>query len=185
MLLKKWLPLLLISPLIVAIDQLSQIWVVSNLVRGESRDLIAPYLQITHSTNTGFAFGMGSGSGVLALIIPISISIILFIVYVRSASDSTLTYLALAIIFGGAVGNIIDRLYYGYVIDFVHIIIPNIISNVSNLADHAIVFGVLLLIVDTHLHERRQMIADQLQQNDANDTESQINHPTDYSIRTL
>ena len=56
---------------------------------------------------------------------------------------------AIGLVIGGAVGNVLDRLQYGHVVDFIHYQIPNVISNVSNLADHAIVFGVLLVIIES------------------------------------
>ena len=67
--------------------------------------------------------------------------------YFRAApSDGRLAPIAIGLVIGGAAGNVLDRLQHGHVIDFIHYQIPNLISNVSNLADHAIVFGVLLVI---------------------------------------
>jgi signal peptidase II len=57
---------------------------------------------------------------------------------------------------GGAIGNALDRLEYGAVIDFIHYTIPGVISNVSNLADHAIVFGVLLLVLESWRGDEHQ-----------------------------
>ena len=63
--------------------------------------------------------------------------------------------LATGIVVGGAIGNVIDRLQHGHVIDFIHYQIPGFVSNVSNLADHAIVGGVLLIIGESFWRERK------------------------------
>jgi signal peptidase II len=57
---------------------------------------------------------------------------------------------------GGALGNALDRATIGAVIDFIHYTIPNVISNVSNLADHAIVGGVILILFDSWVTEPRR-----------------------------
>ena len=62
----------------------------------------------------------------------------------------------LSLVVGGGVGNILDRLQHGVVIDFVHIVIPNVLSNVSNFADHALVIGVIILIIDSVWTERQK-----------------------------
>ena len=61
----------------------------------------------------------------------------------------------IGLVIGGAFGNVIDRLTWGHVIDFIHYQIPDLISNVSNLADHAIVSGVLLIMGESVWRERR------------------------------
>ena len=70
---------------------------------------------------------------------------------------------AIGLVIGGAVGNALDRLQHGHVVDFIHYQIPNLISNVSNLADHAIVCGVLLVIAESFwrdFRDRRRNHAD-------------------------
>jgi signal peptidase II len=61
----------------------------------------------------------------------------------------------MGLICGGALGNVLDRLQHGFVVDFIHYQIPGVISNVSNLADHAIVLGVILIYVDSWLMDRK------------------------------
>ena len=69
--------------------------------------------------------------------------------------EARLAPFAIGLVIGGAFGNMLDRLQYGHVVDFIHYQIPNVISNVSNLADHAIVLGVLLVIAENLWRENR------------------------------
>lgn len=156
--LKKFLPLFIITPLILALDQFSKLWVVNNLELGETLVIdpaLQPFLQITRTTNTGIAFGIGAGGGQIFLVLSIIVTIVLVVMYLQSESAARLQQIALSIVIAGALGNIIDRARLGHVIDFVHVEIPNAISNVSNFADHAVVIGVIVLLIDGFLSERR------------------------------
>lgn len=157
--LKKWLPLLLISSLVIALDQIAKWWVVQNLVIGQIMpilEMFQPYLQITRITNTGFAFGMASGGSNIILVLSSIVTLVLLWMYIQSKKTDTLQHIALAMVIGGAIGNIIDRIRLGHVVDFVHVTIPGFISNVSNFADHFVVIGVGLLLLDSFLQERNQ-----------------------------
>lgn len=156
MTLKKYLPLLFVASLILALDQISKAWVISNFAMGEGFSILAPFLQITRSMNTGIAFGIGEGGSMIFLLLSLIIIIVLLGLYARSTPEALIQHFGYSLVVGGALGNAIDRLQHGHVVDFVHISIPNIVSNVSNFADHAIVLGVLLLVLDGFLQERRE-----------------------------
>lgn len=156
--LRKWSPLLILAGLILIIDQLTKAWVIENMVMRETRPLVdwlLPYVQLTRSYNTGIAFGMGSGGSGVFLVLSILIIGGLLIFYWMSAPRADVQHIGLALIIGGALGNVIDRIQHGHVVDFVHIVIPGIVSNVSNIADHMIVLGVIVMVVDSFLEERR------------------------------
>lgn len=156
---QKWLPLFIVTGFVLALDQISKAWVVANLEVYESAipiPALYPYFQVTRTTNTGFAFGMGEGASTIIMVVSIIISAVLLYYYARSKSEAVLQHVALAMVMGGAIGNVIDRIQHGSVVDFFHIYIPNLISNVSNFADHAVVFGVIILIIDSYLEERRE-----------------------------
>jgi signal peptidase II len=159
---KKWLPLFLFGGFVILIDQLSKSWVISNFAVGDSLSLLPPFLYLTRSINTGVAFGIGEGSNAFFLVLALLIMIALFWMYRQSKTDAMLQHIALALIVGGALGNVIDRIQHGYVVDFVHIVLPSIVSNVSNFADHAIVMGVPLLLLDNYLQERKEKAAEKL-----------------------
>ena len=158
-LLRKWLPLFIVTGFVFALDQMSKAWILANLNVNESISPIPalyPYLQFTRSTNTGFAFGMGEGGSSIIMVLSIIISVVLIYYYARSKVEVHLQHIALAMVIGGALGNVLDRIQHGYVVDFFHVFIPNLISNVSNFADHAVVLGVILLLIDGYLEERRE-----------------------------
>ena len=156
---RKWFLLIFVSGLAIVIDQIAKLWVVNNLALGETvaiLEALQPYLQFTHTSNTGFAFGLASGGSTVILILSSAITLVLIWMFSQSDESERLQQVALAIVIGGAIGNIIDRIRIGHVIDFFHITIPGLISNVSNFADHFVVFGVGLLLLDSFLHEQRQ-----------------------------
>lgn len=148
--LRKWLRLLLIVVVVLLIDQVSKRWVITNLPYEhpvQPIPALAPYFQLTYTQNTGAAFGFLPGGGNIFLIIAIVVSVLMIIFYPRVEPDALLMQIGMSMVMGGALGNAADRIQYGGVIDFIHYQIPGVISNVSNLADHAIVGGVLILFV--------------------------------------
>jgi signal peptidase II len=159
---KKWLPLVSLGSVVILIDQLSKAWVVDNFAVGTGFSILPPFLYLTRSINTGVAFGIGEGSSTFFLVLALLIVIVLLWMYRQSKADALLHHIALALILGGALGNVIDRIQHGHVVDFVHIVLPNLVSNVSNFADHAIVMGVPLLLLDTYLQERKEKAAEKL-----------------------
>ncbi len=151
-LIRKWILLLIIVAVVLLLDQLSKQWVLDNLDLGESYILIPalyPFFRLTRSENVGAAFGFLPQAGDLFLIIAIVVVGIMLVFYPRVPDDARLTRFALGLVVGGALGNAFDRVTHGAVIDFIHYQIPGVISNVSNLADHAIVIGVLLIVLQS------------------------------------
>lgn len=156
---RKWLWLLMIVGVVLAVDQISKRRVVELLAVGESVQPIpalSPLFQLTRSQNTGAAFGFLPQAGDIFLIVAVVVVIAMLYFYPRIPADARLTQLATGLICGGALGNALDRLEYGHVVDFIHYQIPGVISNVSNLADHALVFGVIILFIDNWRQERAQ-----------------------------
>lgn len=156
---RRWLQLILIAAGVLAVDQLTKRLVVDGLHVGETRRIIpalSPFFQITYSQNTGASFGFLPQAGDFFLIIALIVVIGMFIFYPRIPTNARLTRFAAAMICGGALGNALDRLEYGHVVDFIHYQIPGVISNVSNLADHAIVLGVILIFIESWFLDRRK-----------------------------
>jgi signal peptidase II len=156
---RKWFLLVLVISIVFVIDQLAKAWVVSSMAVGETIEIIpplAPYFQLTRVTNTGIAFGMFTGGNLVLLVLTSIVVVVLLLIYRSLPPHLRLQQIAFAMIIGGALGNIADRIRFGHVVDFVHVIIPNLISNVSNFADHFVVIGVLLILLDTLLQERRE-----------------------------
>jgi signal peptidase II len=150
---RKWLPLFLIIACVLVLDQITKRWVLANLVPTQSYNLIPflyPYFQLTFSENRGAAFGFLPQAGDLFLILALVVVVIMLVFYPRIPQKARVTRFALGLVVGGALGNAFDRVTQGVVIDFIHYSLPPIgISNVSNLADHAIVIGVLLIVFES------------------------------------
>ncbi len=156
---RKWIVLGSVIVLTIVIDQLSKNWVVDNLEVYQSiRPIpaLAPLFQLTHSTNTGAAFGIFPMAGNVFLLLAFFIIAAMLWYFRSTPAGARFLPVAVGMVIGGAIGNVIDRLQYGSVIDFIHYQIPDLISNVSNLADHAIVLGVLLIIGESFWRERQE-----------------------------
>ncbi|MCS6836464.1 MAG: signal peptidase II [Anaerolineae bacterium] len=155
---RKWWPMLLIGGGIIGLDQMSKNWVLENLAYGESIipiQALYPFFRLTHSSNSGAAFGMLPMASGVFLGLSLLISAFLVLIYARSQAQDKLYQVGLSLIVGGALGNALDRVQHGHVVDFFHLTVPSLISNVSNFADHAIVLGVLLLMLDNWRRTRR------------------------------
>ena len=132
--------------LIIAVDQFSKAWIRTNLFEGQSL-LRAGFFRITHIHNTGAAFGLFSDQS-FALTIVTFIVIAVLLVYVMVTYryfpllDSGLGSLVLGLVLGGAVGNLIDRLRFGYVTDFIDFSF----WPAFNAADSAITIGVMMFV---------------------------------------
>jgi signal peptidase II len=149
---KRWLRLIALAGLVLLADQVSKRMIVDRLMLGETVQPIpalAPFFQITRGENVGAAFGFLPQAGDIFLIIAVVVVVALIIFYPRIPDRAVLTRIGVGLVCGGALGNALDRLQYGAVVDFIHYQIPGVISNVSNLADHAIVIGVLLIVVES------------------------------------
>lgn len=132
---------LALAAAIVGLDQLTK-WIIRGwLERGEAYSLVWP-LKIVHVTNSGAAFGMFQGAGPL-LVITSAVGMVAILVYLFNPGFAhPLMRLGLAFMLGGAVGNLIDRVSEGRVVDFVKV--PNFPA--FNVADSAITIGVFFLI---------------------------------------
>jgi len=161
---RRWLLLLALIAGVLALDLVSKQAIIDTLVRGETREPIpalVPYFQITLSYNSGAAFGILPQASDVFLVIAIVVVIGLMIFYPRLPEPAHLSRMALGMIIGGALGNAIDRIQHGHVIDFIHYRVPTLdISNVSNIADHAIVLGVIIMFIDSWLVERHEKRAE-------------------------
>ena len=108
---------------------------------GDSIDVIKNFFSITYVQNTGAAFGMFKNQKILFLIV--GIVAILILVYSFSKTDNKIAKISISMVISGAIGNIIDRLLYGFVVDMFDF--HAIWSYVFNFADVCVVLGVALL----------------------------------------
>ncbi|HNZ40611.1 MAG TPA: signal peptidase II [Clostridia bacterium] len=136
---------LFLSILIIAADQLSKFFIVSNFQLGDSIKIIDGFLYITHTRNTGAAWGIfGEHTEYLAIFsVVATIALVVMLLYMKRACGA----FSLALIIGGAVGNAIDRIRLGWVVDFIDAYIFGYDFPAFNVADSAITAGVFLLII--------------------------------------
>jgi len=143
---------LVLAAWVVVIDQASKLLVDANMALHQSIPLL-PGLNLTYVHNTGAAFSFLSGAGGwqrwffagLALVVCVALPIWLQ----RLKAHETLLACALSLVWGGAAGNLIDRLLYGYVIDFIDVYYQNWHWPAFNIADSAICVGVGLMILES------------------------------------
>ncbi len=148
--------LLAVAALVVALDQVSKLWVVANLPEYTPVELfpwLSPLFSMTYVKNTGVAFGMFPGMGSIATVLSIGVVIAIFIFHRAIPATDTWVHLALGLVMGGAVGNnIIDRTLHGFVVDFIDVNFwPFRTWPVFNVADSAIMIGVTILLLDSLL----------------------------------
>lgn len=145
----KWLWLSLLA---VILDQASKLAIAASMQLYESIRIM-PFFKLTYVHNTGAAFSFLSEAGGwqrwffagLALVISAVIAVWL----TRLKKHETLLAVALALVLGGAVGNLIDRLVYGYVIDFLDVYYNTWHWPAFNIADSAITLGVMLMLAES------------------------------------
>lgn len=150
----------LVAVLIVLVDQLSKHWVLTWLVEGESWEIAAwltPIVQFTHVTNTGAAFGLFPGLSTVFLIVAIVVIVAIVIYGHHVPSGLWLPRIALGMQLGGALGNLVDRLRLGSVVDFIDVQIwPFRTFPIFNVADSSIVIGVTILFLVMVWEERQE-----------------------------
>ena len=148
----RWLWLALV---VIVVDQLSKQLVVNMLMLHETLPLL-PSLNLLRAENTGAAFSfLSSASGWqrwFFIVLAVSVSGFLIIWLKRLTTGQRLQAAALALILGGALGNLCDRVVHGYVIDFIDVYYQVWHFPVFNIADSAITVGAILLILDAMLY---------------------------------
>ena len=147
---------LFITSLVIVFDQVSK-WLMVSWLSLYETVVVMPYFNLTMAHNEGAAFSFLSEAGGwqrwvfigLALVI----SIVLLVWLAKLKPTEKLEAISLSLILGGAIGNVIDRISYGYVIDFIDLYIGHNHWPVFNIADSAICIGAILLVADSFKSE--------------------------------
>ncbi len=151
---------LVVALFVVLLDQISKNLVVTSLKVRQSWDIapwLTPFFRITHVTNTGVAFGLFPGVGASFAIVPVIVAVMIFVYSLSLPAQDRLTRVVLALPLGGAIGNLVDRLRQGFVVDFIDLNFwPLREWPIFNLADTSIVAGVVLLSLLMLWEERRE-----------------------------
>ena len=138
----------LISLIIIVLDQITKHLVLKYMNPFESIEVF-PFLHIVSVRNTGGAFGMFKSVG-STLFIAVSVMAIIFVIWLLIRAKEG--YFGLSLILGGAIGNLIDRLHYGWVVDFIDFSIGKFHWPAFNVADSALTIGVIVVLLSSQLH---------------------------------
>lgn len=157
-------PYLLLALVVVVLDQLSKWLVASSLPLHDSHPLIEGLLSLSHVRNRGAAFGLLSDAdlpyqGLIFGLISLVALAAIAVYSLRTPAGSRLPQLGLALVLGGALGNLADRLRLGYVVDFIHVYWRSFQWWDFNLADSCISVGVALLLLDTLLAPHSESVS--------------------------
>jgi signal peptidase II len=149
----RWL-ILAIAALVVGLDRATKLWIVSHIQSGQAIVIIPKVFRLTHVLNTGAAFSMFEGStspnlvrNLLIAFSVVAVVVVLVLIW-KMGRGLSLTSVALALILGGAVGNLYDRIRFSYVVDFLEVHIVHYHWPDFNVADSAIVVGACLLLLE-------------------------------------
>lgn len=139
-----------IAALVFVVDQLVKYWVTAILdLRARGVVGVVPNLDLTWVENTGVSMGLLRADGDLGrwLLVGVTLAIAAGVAVWIAREANRIDTVALGLVLGGALGNIVDRVRYGYVVDFVHAYWRDHHFYVFNVADAAITIGVILLLV--------------------------------------
>lgn len=139
----------------IGLDQWIKFWVEANMAMHVRIDVV-PTFALYRTHNTGIAFSMLSDFGSVGLVI-LTAAVTLFVLYLASKSEAHQRWarLGFALIIGGAIGNLIDRVWLGYVVDYFLFYLPNWSFAVFNLADAFITVGAMLVILEEFIAWRK------------------------------
>lgn len=172
--LKAYTFLLPISLFLIALDQWTKNLVRENLILNEfwmPVEWLEPYLRIVNWHNTGAAFGIFQGMNSVFMVLAFVIIGLILVYFPMIPAEDMFFRLALSLQMAGAAGNLIDRLYRGYVTDFISVgRFP-----VFNVADSCITMGVVVLLIGMWIEERRTQ----------HESRTEVEPGTDHNIEPL
>jgi len=149
----RWL-MVVVAAFIIVLDRVTKLWIIRHILPGHGIVVIPKVFRLTHVLNTGAAFSMFESSAspllVRNLLIAFSIAavVVVLVLLWRMGRGVSLTAIALALILGGAIGNLYDRIRYAHVVDFLEVHIVHYHWPDFNVADSAIVVGACLLLLE-------------------------------------
>ncbi|MED3563122.1 signal peptidase II [Bacillus sp. MUM 116] len=144
----------LIAIFVIVLDQITKWLIVSKMQFGESITIIENFLYITSHRNRGAAWGILQGQMWLFYVITLVVIFALIYYLQKAAKGKWLLGISLSFMLGGAIGNFIDRVIRKEVVDFIHTFIFGYNFPVFNIADSALVIGVILLMISMLRDER-------------------------------
>jgi signal peptidase II len=145
---------LLLGLVVLIFDQLTKQAIRNNLIYGESRPIIDGFFNLVYVRNDGAAWNILSGHGIILILISVSVLVLLFI-YRRSFLQEQLSHrILLGLLIGGIVGNLVDRIRFGWVTDFLDFQFGSYHYPSFNVADSAICIAISLYVITNLLQKK-------------------------------
>ncbi|EGO7584684.1 signal peptidase II [Enterococcus faecalis] len=142
----------LISALLVGLDQWSKYLTVQNISLGETKEFIPGFLSLTHLRNTGAAWSLLEGKMIFFYVITVIVSVVIIYLLIKNYKKSIWYSVGLSFVLAGAIGNFIDRVRLGYVVDMLQTDFMNF--PIFNVADNTLVVGVICIFIYLILDEK-------------------------------
>ena len=142
----------LISALLVGLDQWSKYLTVQNISLGETKEFIPGFLSLTHLRNTGAAWSLLEGKMIFFYVITVIVSVVIIYLLIKNYKKSIWYSVGLSFVLAGAIGNFIDRVRLGYVVDMLQTDFMNF--PIFNVADSTLVVGVICIFFYLILDEK-------------------------------
>lgn len=144
----RWVLFAIVAVAVLLVDQLSKAWLAATLPNpGDALVVIGGgWLNVVHGRNSGALFGLLPQSAPVFAVVSLGV-VALIVVYHQKAGRGIVTTLALALLLGGAIGNLLDRLRFGYVLDWIDMGVGSWRFWTYNVADAAITTAILLLLL--------------------------------------
>ena len=133
-----------VAGLVFALDFATKRWATETLAHRDSIPVLGEFLRLTYTRNSGVAFGLGAGTNFPFYVFSLLAAAAILVLFLRGRVHGRVRETALALIFGGAIGNLVDRITTGLVVDFVDVGIGAWRFPVFNVADSAVTVGVAL-----------------------------------------
>jgi len=146
--------------LVIVLDQVTKAWIIGGVSLHEVGQVpvLAPILNFSWVENTGVSFGLFGGGEARWGLTLFSIIVSAGLAWWALKADRRLLITAIGLVMGGAMGNVIDRIRFGYVVDFIDFSGTGVFPWVFNVADSAITVGIVLLIIDSLLSDRAAQV---------------------------
>jgi signal peptidase II len=141
--------------ILILIDQLTKQIVMYKMFYGQVIPLTS-FFQLTYITNTGIAFGMFKGVNIFLIVFTILVLAFFYFWFQKHIKESHISVAAFMLIFSGALGNLIDRIFYGHVIDFLELHLNRHYWPAFNVADSCITIGGVILFLSVFKKQKMQ-----------------------------
>ncbi|MGG2075154.1 signal peptidase II [Lysinibacillus irui] len=147
-----------LAAFVVLLDQWTKWLIVKNMEYGERISVLDPWFGILSHRNKGAAWGMLEGQMWLFSIVTVAVICAILYFYHKEAKGKPVFQVGLMLLLGGAVGNFIDRLFRGEVVDFVDVLIPiiNYDFPIFNVADAALTIAVVVLMIGLIMEDKKE-----------------------------